>query len=84
MSESTLTTAEVWYLRLRSHTRTLVRLLAIVCVLVGAYNLLLVPVFETSTVAAAVYRPLVPVRGDVEYVADIVLMTVGAVVAWWV
>jgi len=76
-------TAEAYGIRGRGWLRTLVRLVGIAAVLVGACNFLLAPFLVTPPLFVA-YRSLL---GSVfvlptAFFADIGLMVVGAVVAW--
>jgi hypothetical protein len=78
-------TAEAYGIRGRGWLRSGIRLLGIVAVLLGAYNLLLAPFLVTPelvTVYRDVAASLFVLPSPI--LADIALMAVGAVVAWFV
>lgn len=77
-------TAETWALRIRNWSRTLVRTVAIAAVALGAVNMLLAPFIGGAYFEG--YRTLLPVvtgAGEgIIHLADVMLMAIGAVVAW--
>ena len=74
---------EVWGIRLRGWTRNGIRALGIVLVLLAAYNALVVPSFGTPVFAP--YRMISGATGvALPTVDDVLLMTVGASLTWFV
>jgi hypothetical protein len=77
--------AQTTGIRLRARARLLTQLVGIAAVLLGAFNMLVVPAVGVEPVATA-YRGLAGVAavGDrgVVVVADVGLMAAGAVVSW--
>lgn len=85
MWERLKVSAEAYAIRGRGLSRTAVQLVGIAAVVIGAYNFLLAPAVVTGPVAT-IYRDVAGqfVRGQSAVLADIGLMAVGAVVAWFV
>lgn len=74
---------EVAKIKARTYFRTLVRLAGLALILLGAYNLLLSPFYGTVSPG---YRQLGFVmlqEGSGYWIGDMVLIGLGAVVAWF-
>lgn len=85
--KSIRTTLSIYYLRLRTQFKTVLRLIGLTAVLFGAYNMLIVPFLATESWAP--YRVLGSVLVGTEllsavYLGDVALIAVGAVVVWWI
>lgn len=82
--------AETAAIRGRTLVRSVVQVAGVVAVLLGAYNLLLYPsVGETLWVGYRSVLPMVTAAGSSDgggiiAVSDVILMAVGAVLAWFV
>lgn len=78
-------TAEAYGIRSRSWVRMIIRGAGIAAVLIGAYNLLLSPFLVSPEILTA-YRSVVAtvLVSSAPLLTDIVLMVVGAVVAWFI
>jgi len=82
--ERTRTQAGITAVRMRARVRLAISLCGIALVLIGANNLLLAP--TTSLPAVIEARQLMAALGvnSAAFLADIFLMAIGAVVAWFV
>lgn len=78
-------TAETYYVRFRTIFKTGVRLFGLGLVLLGVYNMFLVPLFGFQAVAP--YRLFAPVinpwRGGY-FLGDAIMIGIGAAIAWFV
>lgn len=85
MWERLKVSAEAYAIRGRGLGRTAVQLLGIGAVLLGAYNFLLEP-FVVASVILPIYREvfLGALAVEATMLADIALMVVGAILAWFV
>lgn len=85
--ESIKIRAETTYIRFRTLARTLLSVVGIGLVLLGAYNMLLVPAGDMAAVAP--YRVIGTVTFETGngvsgyYLGDVVCMAVGAILAWF-
>jgi hypothetical protein len=80
-------TAEVGYLRIRGLVRTGIRFIGVLAVLLAAYNWLFWAPLGGEPFFT-VYRSLLPLSGatagaTIIHPADLVLMVVGAIIAWF-
>jgi len=79
-------TAETTYIRSRGNLKLGMRILGIAALIIGAHNMMLSGV--TGTLLFPVYRSLIDgaifAQGGVISFADILLMAVGAAVAWFI
>jgi hypothetical protein len=77
--------AEIYGVKAKAKLRFALQLAGIALLALGAYNLLVVPLFETDLWAP--YRVFGGVYSSKEevgfYVGDFVAMAVGAAIAWW-
>jgi len=81
--EQVRTQAEIRGIRIRGHARFAVSIVGVALVLIGASNLLIAPLGQVPTVT--VVRQLVADIGLITrpmYLADVVAIGVGAVLAW--
>jgi len=75
---------ETIYIRSRTWFKTVIRLLGLALVLLGVYNMFLVPLFELQTVAP--YRIFGPTMNPWEggyYLGDALIICIGAAIAWF-
>lgn len=77
-------TAEAYGIRSRGWLRAVLQVVGVAAVLVGAYNFLVAPYVVTGAVAPA-YRDLAAtvIAVPSQMLADILLMVIGAIVAWF-
>lgn len=84
MNISTPIWLETLYIRLRTSVSTLLRLVGVVLIAFGAYNMFVVGL-ENAAVDAA-HRQIAVMRVSeygVYYVGDVVVMAIGAALAWF-
>jgi hypothetical protein len=86
MREGWRVTAEVAGLKTRGRLLTLVRFAGLLLVLIGGYNMLLAPLVASPPLLADVYVPLLVehVGAGVGLLSHITIITIGAVVVWFV
>ena len=75
--------AEVAWIRLRSSTRTLLRLVGLLAVLAGAYHLFLPILADVPTWAPWRTGAVVGVENGLIFFGDVLVMAVGAIVVWF-
>lgn len=74
--------AQVYWVRARSHLKTVVRLAALAVVLLGMFNLFATAIADISAIRP--YPTIQPIGAErgVFYLGDVIAIGAGAVLAW--